>query len=498
VQELLDDPRLGLRLLVPGRLDQEIRWVHTTELADPSRYLQGGEVILTTGVVLTAGTSASAFVGTLARAGVAALGYGLPTPEATTPEELVDACRACGLTLFSVPFERPFIAIGEAFVERLASEREAALQATVQRNAALVRTAEHGGGLEGILQVLERHQGRRCFVVGPGRRLLGVAGTPPAPAEAAAVAAETGRLQPEHPVPVGRWLLFPVVAVGRTEAHLVVEAAEPLSLDDRAAVDQALPFLGLELARGRALRETERRFAAELIDLVSAGPAQLPATAARLDAFGIDPAGPLAAIVCEVASLEDGIRAAERALSDRGVSAVVASKGVEIVALAAFPGGSGGLLELAETLSRELGHGSAVGIGGVVDGAAELRTSVAEARHACRFARLRRTGRAFATHDEVGSHTLLLALQDEEVLRSFRRALLAPLEEHDARRKTDLVATLDAFLGSGGRYKPTADALHIHVNTLRHRLLRIEQLTGRTLDSMEDRVDFFIALRAAS
>src|SRR5690242_8727579 len=110
LRELLEDRRLGLRLLVGGDLERQIRWVHTTELADPSRYLQGGEVMLTTGVFLAAGTKAAAFAGTLAGARVAALGYGLPAPDASVPPELRQACEAHGLTLFSVPFELPFIA----------------------------------------------------------------------------------------------------------------------------------------------------------------------------------------------------------------------------------------------------------------------------------------------------------------------------------------------------------------------------------------------------
>jgi DNA-binding PucR family transcriptional regulator len=58
------------------------------------------------------------------------------------------------------------------------------------------------------------------------------------------------------------------------------------------------------------------------------------------------------------------------------------------------------------------------------------------------------------------------------------------------------VRTLELFLGSGCQWQATADALHVHVNTLRHRLQRVERLTGRDLSSMEDRVDFFIALRS--
>ena len=50
VRELVAEPELGLRVVVDGALDRPIRWVHTTELRDPSLYLQGDEVVLTNGV----------------------------------------------------------------------------------------------------------------------------------------------------------------------------------------------------------------------------------------------------------------------------------------------------------------------------------------------------------------------------------------------------------------------------------------------------------------
>ena len=65
VQELLDDPGLDLRVVVDGALDRPIRWVHTTELADPTPYLQGGELILTTGVWRDAGLTSERFVAPL-------------------------------------------------------------------------------------------------------------------------------------------------------------------------------------------------------------------------------------------------------------------------------------------------------------------------------------------------------------------------------------------------------------------------------------------------
>ncbi len=103
VRELLSDPALDLRVVVDGPLDRPIRWVHTTELADPSRYLQGGELILTTGVWRDAGLTSTRFVAPLRQMDVAALGYGIPTADGDVPADLERACRRAGLPLIAVP-----------------------------------------------------------------------------------------------------------------------------------------------------------------------------------------------------------------------------------------------------------------------------------------------------------------------------------------------------------------------------------------------------------
>ena len=489
VCELLAVPELDLEVVVGGDLERVIRWVHTTELADPTRYLQGGEVILTTGVWRDAGTTSTGFVAPLQASDVAALGYGLPQPDAVMPPDLIDACDAAGLPLFAVPFDVPFIAVSRAFVDRVYGQREEALRERVLRNDQLVHAAGHGAGLDGILDVLDTSL--RPWMLGRGRHVIAGSATA---RDIACVCSDRAALAQPQPVAANGWVAFPIVAVGRTEAHLVVSAGKSgLGDDDRAAVDQALPFLGLELARRRAMRESERRLAAELVDLLMAGPGQQHAAAARLETFSLDAARPLAAIVCEAEDPDAGHHPVELGLADAGVAAVTAVKAPEIIAVVQWEAGEPELAGLAAALHERLG--GAIGVGGLAGDATGLRTSIVEARHACRFARLRRDA-GWATHHQVGSHSLLLALQDEDVLAAFRRALLQPLEEHDARRHSQLVDTLDRFLSSGCRWQRTAEELHVHVNTLRHRLARVEQLTGRDLGSMEDRVDLWIALRS--
>jgi DNA-binding PucR family transcriptional regulator len=98
------------------------------------------------------------------------------------------------------------------------------------------------------------------------------------------------------------------------------------------------------------------------------------------------------------------------------------------------------------------------------------------------------------TFDHVGSHRMLLALHEEHTLQDFAAAVLGPLRQHDRAHRTTLEDTLRVFLDLGGRYVDTANALHVHVNTLRKRLERIEELTGRDVSATDDRVDFYLAL----
>jgi DNA-binding PucR family transcriptional regulator len=94
---------------------------------------------------------------------------------------------------------------------------------------------------------------------------------------------------------------------------------------------------------------------------------------------------------------------------------------------------------------------------------------------------------------DVRSHRELLALLGDRTLASFSDDVLGPLVEYDQRNGSDLVATLRAFLENGGAWVQTARDLDLHPNTMRYRMSRVEDLTGRDLSRMSDRVDLFLA-----
>lgn len=70
------------------------------------------------------------------------------------------------------------------------------------------------------------------------------------------------------------------------------------------------------------------------------------------------------------------------------------------------------------------------------------------------------------------------------------------LLDYDVAKNSDLVVTLSEHLENGGNHKGSARALHIHRSTLRYRLTRIGEITGRDLHDVDVRFNLHVATRA--
>jgi DNA-binding PucR family transcriptional regulator len=128
---------------------------------------------------------------------------------------------------------------------------------------------------------------------------------------------------------------------------------------------------------------------------------------------------------------------------------------------------------------------------GVLAGALE------SARNAVVTAGLDRSSHlSIVSSDEVISYAQLLAAVPDEVRRMFASRVLGRLLEYDEAHHAGLFETLRTFLAQSGSWARTADRLFLHVNTVRYRITRVEELTGRDLSRLEDRVDLLLALHS--
>ncbi|MER5479979.1 PucR family transcriptional regulator ligand-binding domain-containing protein [Streptomyces sp. NPDC002734] len=571
LRALLDTPGLGLRLLGgEDELDRAVRGVMTTDLKDPSRYLAGGELVLTGLAWRHEPADSERFVRILADAGVAALGAG-EAELAGIPDDVVEACARHRLPLFAVDESVAFASITEHVVRQVSGERAGDLAAVVERHRRMMTAGPAGGGPDVVLELLGSDLDLRAWVLSPAGRLIagpkdaGASLAPEARTRLAAehlAAARAGRRAPHRVTAAGvTYSLFPVRTAARPErpGQAVRREAAPAgpALSDWLLVVQAdaaewpdarldlvngvTQLVAVERERREAGRTVRRRLAQELLELVQAGaaPGEIAArlrVAAPVLLPGLDAAPDWQVVVARVEwqGAEDGAEGARRAQalleelladpsaagpepSDRLAVAVAGEEAVALVPLPPSGDDARGAAEetgaadrqpqglsaesllaaVREPLAAGLGDEGRVtlGVSAAVHSAEGLRGALEEARHARRVAAARPGAVCAAGHQELASHVLLLPFVPDDVRRAFTARLLDPLRQYDGRHRAELIPTLEAFLEADGSWTRCAARLHLHVNTLRYRVGRIEQLTGRDLSRLEDKLDFFLALR---
>ncbi|MFJ7420839.1 PucR family transcriptional regulator [Streptomyces uncialis] len=563
LRALLDTDALGLRLLGgEDELDRTVRGVMTTDLRDPSRYLSGGELVLT-GLAWRRGPADSEpFVRILAGAGVVALAAG-EAELGEVPEDMVRACARHRLPLFAVNERVAFATITEHVVRQVSGERAGDLAAVVDRHRRLMTSGPAGGGPDAVLDLLGSDLDLRAWVLsptgrriagphGPGRDLPGQTRTELAAAHLAAV--RGGRRGP-HRTAVGgtTYSLFPVRgtrgAGGGGREGALAQWVLAVAADAGEWPEERLDLLrgvtqliAVERDRRDSARTVRRRLAHEVLELVRSGaaPTEIAArlrVAAPVLLPGLTAAPHWQVVVAKVdwrgepdgaertpdtgdggaavqALLEEILVDPRTAGTESSDRIAVTHAGDEAVALVPLPavaadgapvdGTAGGelaadilLRTVREPLSAGLGDEGrlTLGVSATVHSAEGLRGALEEARHARRVAAARPGRVSAAGHQELASHVLLLPFVPDDVRRAFTARLLDPLREYDQRHRAELIATLEAFLDSDGSWTRCAARLHLHVNTLRYRVGRIEQLTGRDLSRLEDKLDFFLALR---
>lgn len=493
-------------------LQRPIGVVHTMEIEDPSPYLRGGELLMTAGVWMKSDEDAEAWIAKVAKGRACAVVFGVTPPSRTaTPKALVEACRRYRLPLLEAPAHVPFVAISKAVAVTVTEQQQAPLRSSIARNKRLVRASATATGPQSLIKILDDETSLRPWLVTAAGSVRVPGSAPPEQAELdsmmRAIASGADRSSFELPSG-GSAHAFAVAALGANEGYLVCRtAAVGIGTEEQAAIDQTISFLELYFTREHATQALEARFASELVDLIAAGPRQQSEATARLHALGFPPDQSMAVLAVSylAAPSQDDDRlwaSLLDVLSSRGHLATVAPDSCGAVAVLAWPGGHASALEqtahdVQETLVRILGQGIAIGVGPVANNVRGLSRALTGSRHALPVAELQHPRGGVATYRDVGSHRLLLAMLDDEIRESFTRSLIDELSAHDRHRNSQLVATLDAFLASCGQWQATADELHVHVNTLRHRLTRIEKLTGRQMSSMDDRVDFYLALSSS-
>ncbi|MFK4760416.1 PucR family transcriptional regulator [Microbacterium sp. ZW T5_45] len=492
LRALISRRDLGLRLvsradaMPDGAVDRPLRWVHSSDLADPTPFLSEDLALLTTGTQFDDPAEIGTYVQRLAQRGVLGLGFGTEVHRDGIPDELVTACAEHGMPLFEVPYRTPFIAVARAHSEAIAAQAYARRSWALDTQRALALAALRPHGLESTIAELAR---RLDSWVGIYDATGALSSAHPLDGLSTGVLARlnervmdvlTRGLEAGQSLTVGAqgFMLFTVGRGGHLRGVIAIEAAA-LDQEARSVVTSVIAMAGLALEQSEQLARSRRRLHRQLLGSLMADD---PGLARRV--LGGVPSAPIVVAVAADATAGPLTDWWERRRAEQGIAVFVADSDDGVVICLSADDAA----QLDEAAER---FGIRIGVS-----APETYDAFSRA-HAQALAALRPHAGAGVVRfaDAVGS-SILSALATDEA-RLVAESRLAPLRSHDATGGADLEGALRAWLEHDARIEPAAAALGVHRHTLRTRIAQAGGLLGLDLTGFPARAELWTLLQTA-
>ncbi|HFK1869534.1 TPA: PucR family transcriptional regulator [Pseudomonas aeruginosa] len=483
IRHLIALPELRSRLLSgAGGLDRPVRWAHVCELDDPTEWLGEGDLLMTTGLGIPSDAERQRrYVRRLAEAGLAGMMIGENMEAPSDLDALRETAEALGFPLILTHYGVPFAAVTRAIVD--AGQKD-----EYERRNALARIYEsarlsmQGLGLPALLQRLGKDVRSSLYLIVSDTLAAWQPGLPGLPAELADALRNRRREQAEpqpmvlrHPLAEGEALS---IGIPSDRNCLLIALGE--RLPDYSLLHHLTAVLGIEIERLRVESERHLRLGSELLDDLLQRRLYREQAEERLEELlpGLD----LDDAVVSVTSSEGLATDPIGLFRGHDSRLLVRAQGQEIILL--HQAG------LASTLQEALD--SSLGVSAPLRRAERCAEALREARLALAHSHSRRP---LCRYAELDDEAPWLPRSLAEAERAFR-LVLGTLHDYDAANGSALLHTLQVFLEENRSWLNAAQRLHIHKQSLVYRIRRIEEISGRSLDSTADVATLWFALQA--
>ncbi len=536
VGEILElDPlrRAGATVLAgAANLGRPVRWVHVAELPDIAHLLEGGELLLTTGLGMAGDAAARRrYIDELADAGAVGVVVELGRTFDAVPPEIVDAADGRGLPLVSLEHETRFVEVTEVVHREILSRQYDLLDRAERVSRELADEILDGADVAKLVARLAAVFGTEVVFEDAAHRVVASCGPAADDATPAGWEAHTQlvhghssdgaagrvhRVTASARAPGCTWVDIWIRRERWGRLHVLDSGLRAGEVDE-LLVDRAGAALALAMLSEKDAAHLAERAGDALVGAIVAGrhgsPADVLRRAKNLGAY-LD-GGRLVAAALDVheergaqhladddrlESLRALAAALRTSVAERGCSALVGTSGDRVIAIVAIPGSRPVevvLDELVETASARTIRGDEVEVVAGASAAAPdtLQRAVEEATVAASFARGAGNARRVAHFSELGTYQLLLRLAEGPELSRFVDSELRPLLERDGTARPKLVPTLRAYLKHAGRKSDAARELGVQRRTLYQRIARVEALLGRDVDDQATRTRLTLALQ---
>tara|TARA_R110002020_G_scaffold75315_7_gene191763 strand:+ start:5500 stop:6981 length:1482 start_codon:yes stop_codon:yes gene_type:complete len=485
VRDLIDNDELGIRLLTRGADDLEVNWSHSTDLDDPSPFLEPGQLLLTTGRQFPPGRRPHwyrDYVARLLRAGVVALGFGTEVIREGTPTELIAACQEAGLILLEIPYATPFIAVSKFIASRHAAEGRRQVEWTLAAQESIAKAVLGSHGLSAAVADARRWLKGEIAVFDSDGAILEGGASDVLSAQTLALLRRGKRARDAGTGAgaEGHWSVSTLGRSGRLLGAVAVAQATALNPGETSIVTMLTALTELSLEHAEDQRLAFRSVSLQLFGLLRDGKTETVRKALRFYPAQL-PHEPFHAIVLWSAELPPPTRGRLERMATARRRLFAVKVGEKFVVL--VDESSRALVE-EELLFSLVRAGVSAGSLWV-----NLDEGLAQAAAALEAAQPGQT----ITFSELTSDSVFGLLMEPRVTE-IARIKLSPMLKTEAGRKR--VGEAAVWLRLNGAWEPAARQLQIHRHTLRDRISTLGAELGLQLDDFRGRAELWAMLAA--
>jgi purine catabolism regulator len=480
VEDLLSSPALQLRLLAgQSGTTRRVTWAHVSELEDPTPWLFGSELIMTTGIAIPKSAERQCrYLERLDEAGVAclAISEGLFSPPISP--RLLAVANERGFPILEVPIPVPFIAIAQEVAAAVQAVTGQRLYAQLQVFGAVRWLAEGDLSTSEIFKRLEQLSGYALYACTLRRTPL-LDGVPVPPDRYADLVPQL----PTSPPSVPGGYVLPVLRRRGTAGYVLAMEVPGKHSAGLSVVQHIATVAALQLSMIAHDRELQRREGAEALSgLLSGVVLDRDVVARRLVANGFGVSEPLVlAIVHSVGDADDEVI---DALAQLDLPHLILRQQSELFLL---------LPERPDVRSiLSAWPNAGVGMSRPFPMGAPILLARREAHRA--LSQALDSGRSLVSFGD--DRTSRWIVDDKSELEALVQQVLGASIAYDTTHHGDLVMTVQTWLEHDRQTEPTALALNIHPNTLMYRVHRFEEISGYSLSSTEGLTEVWLALRS--
>lgn len=485
VRDLVANPTLRTRVLAGADgVERELAWAHSIELPDPWEWMGNGELLMTTGQNFPADPVGQvAYIRALDANGISGLALAEKMAADLTAEAAAEAERL-GFPVLETAYEVPFVLVARAVAE--SSSRHSQLTKILRVYELYRQSSMQGLSEDAVLDRLGTEVDARLRIVSIDQWDVLV----PVGAGAREIEPEIiAQFPTRRPLPAvtrakhdsAEYLLLPI-GDGKRYALLAEVTSDAFDL---VVLQHVSTVASVQAEKRLAEASAHLHESTRLFTQLISGSLDLESARVHIGALGVK-RGPWYTAAIDASEKVDLLRLQQRLLR-AGVPTLVCDLRQRTVVL--FPVSK--KQQVVPILEGAAGERGRVGISDATQRLSGVADAVREASWASQAA----LGDETTKTAWYGRNRPMFLPGTVTEANAVVSRVLGVLIDYDREHDTNLLASLETFFDEKRSWQAASQKLSIHRQTLIYRMKRVEELTGRQLDDLDDLTELHLALR---